>query len=92
MSERDLRRTSSPTCGPKRAVNELASRTLARARKTDPDSSGANSDLRRLSRTHAHRIIDRFSDPYLHLRKSLGETELEGWTPFNKPKWEWPAR
>jgi predicted ATPase len=29
---------------------------------------------------------------HLHLLKDFGETKLEGTTPFNKPKWNWPAR
>ena len=28
----------------------------------------------------------------LHLQKDLGETILEGATPFNTPKWVWPTR
>ena len=28
----------------------------------------------------------------LHLLKDFGETKLEGATPFNAPKWNWPAR
>jgi predicted ATPase len=28
----------------------------------------------------------------LHLLKAFGETTLEGTTPFNTPKWNWPAR
>jgi predicted ATPase len=29
---------------------------------------------------------------HLHLRKDFGETNLEGATLFNTPKWAWPAR
>lgn len=46
--------------------------------------------------SHASRLIDSLvSAPictHLNLRKSFGETELEGASLFNKPKWTWPAR
>jgi predicted ATPase len=28
----------------------------------------------------------------LHLLKEFGETTLDGSTPFNRPKWNWPGR
>lgn len=46
--------------------------------------------------SHAPLLIEKLtSDPLctcLHLVKDFGETKLEGSTPFNRPKWNWPAR
>lgn len=46
--------------------------------------------------SHAPTLIDSLIESsictHLHLQKSFGETELEGRTLYNKPKWEWPAR
>jgi len=46
--------------------------------------------------THAPLLIQELSAASicarLHLVKDFGETKLEGATPFNKTKWNWPAR
>ncbi len=46
--------------------------------------------------SHAPPLIDELTAApvctRLHLLKDFGETKLEGSTPFNKPKWNWPAR
>ena len=46
--------------------------------------------------SHAASLIDHLVSAsictHLHLTKSFGETELEGATLFNKPKWTWPTR
>lgn len=46
--------------------------------------------------SHAPKLIDSLIESsictHLHLQKSFGETELEGRTLYNKPKWDLPAR
>ena len=46
--------------------------------------------------SHAGRLIESLTvSPLctqLHLEKTFGETELAGQTPFNKTRWDWPAR
>ena len=46
--------------------------------------------------SHAERLIKELTRANicagLHLVKDFGETKLEGSTPFNTPKWNWPAR
>jgi len=46
--------------------------------------------------SHAPKLIDSLIESsictHLHLQKSFGETELEGRTLYNKPKWNWPSR
>src|SRR5262249_30494505 len=46
--------------------------------------------------SHAAALIDSLKGApicsHLHLQKSFGETQLDGATLFNTPKWEWPAR
>jgi predicted ATPase len=46
--------------------------------------------------SHARPLIDTLTaEPVctrLHLTKAFGETTLQGATPFNAPKWSWPAR
>jgi predicted ATPase len=46
--------------------------------------------------SHAPRLIDDLTAApvctHTHLVKDFGETKLEGASPLNKPKWNWPAR
>ena len=46
--------------------------------------------------SHAPVLIDSLTTApictRLQLQKAFGETTLEGTTPFNTPKWSWPAR
>lgn len=46
--------------------------------------------------SHAQGLIDALAGrsmcTRLHLQKNFGETQLEGATLFNIPKWNWPAR
>src|SRR6185437_11448364 len=46
--------------------------------------------------SHAQVLIDALAGrsmcTRLHLQKNFGETQLDGATLFNVPKWNWPAR
>ena len=57
---------------------------------------GAASQTQVIVVSHAKLVIDELSAASmcrrLHLQKDFGETNLDGATLFNAPKWNWPAR